>query len=671
MGRISLLLCWATFAASAVLSGQNKAAGNPQYDKLYATIRANDLDGLKVLLDQGAGAGMADDHGITLLMDAAETGSLDAMKLLIARGADVNAQNSFGSTALMWSAIDSKKVRLLLDHGADPNKVSRTGRTALLVAAFSSNPSAGIVRLLLARGADPKAVDQKGWTTLNAAALGNDTATIRILIDAGADVNAADLVGPNYFGSTPLMNAAQNGNLAAVKLLLAKGAKVNAVSSREKFTQVKNGRIALGGFTPLMLAAPFGPPELIQILMDAGADVNAADIRGMTPLMLAIATDRQNAAIVKMLLAHGADVKPKTVTGETALDWANKMAATPAIEALNGQKLPAKIVPIASDAPDVRTAVDRSVGLLEKSMATFFAKSGCYACHAQVVTDFAMSAARAKGVAVDEKASIARKLQTTIFLNLSGPGFMERQDLPGSPDIILFPLESLARTAYPPDRVTDYLVAQMAAMQWPEGRWHLGASSRTPIEDGDFTRTTLGIRALKTYGPPGRAPEMQARILRARQWLLHNPPLTTEDYDMRMVGVASAGSDPTTLRNLAKPIFDLERADGGWAQRGELSSDAYATGMTLWSLAEAGMLKPSDDIYRRGVNFLLSTQRADGSWYVASRALKLQPYFEGGFPYGPDQWISSMATGWATNALALALEPAPAHQVAAVHERTH
>jgi hypothetical protein len=37
---------------------------------------------------------------------------------------------------------------------------------------------------------------------------------------------------------------------------------------------------------------------------------------------------------------------------------------------------------------------------------------------------------------------------------------------------------------------------------------------------------------------------------------------------------------------------------------------------------------------------------------VRSRSPKFQPYFEGGFPYGQDQWISSMATGWATAALA-------------------
>jgi hypothetical protein len=83
-----------------------------------------------------------------------------------------------------------------------------------------------------------------------------------------------------------------------------------------------------------------------------------------------------------------------------------------------------------------------------------------------------------------------------------------------------------------------------------------------------------------------------------------------------------------------------------------MASDAYATGQTLFALLESGAIGASSDAVKRATNYLLSTQRADGSWYVRSRSPKFQPYFEGGFAYGPDQWISSMATGWATSALA-------------------
>jgi len=125
---------------------------------------------------------------------------------------------------------------------------------------------------------------------------------------------------------------------------------------------------------------------------------------------------------------------------------------------------------------------------------------------------------------------------------------------------------------------------------------------------------------------------------------------------MRLTGVAAAGAAASELRKLAEPILARQQPDGGLAQRDGFASDAYATGMTLWSLANAGILRPGDDVYRKGVKFLLAAQASDGSWHVSSRATKFQIYFESGFPYGHDQWISTMGTGWAATALAMALD---------------
>jgi len=61
-------------------------------------------------------------------------------------------------------------------------------------------------------------------------------------------------------------------------------------------------------------------------------------------------------------------------------------------------------------------------------------------------------------------------------------------------------------------------------------------------------------------------------------------------------------------------------------------------------------------VYRAGLAFLLKTQRADGSWFVRSRSRPFQPYYESGFPYEHDQFISATASGWATAALAAACE---------------
>ncbi len=91
--------------------------------------------------------------------------------------------------------------------------------------------------------------------------------------------------------------------------------------------------------------------------------------------------------------------------------------------------------------------------------------------------------------------------------------------------------------------------------------------------------------------------------------------------------------------------------DGGWAQSASLTSDAYATGQALVALKEAGVVTASDAAYKRGAQFLMNSQFEDGSWYVRSRSIPFQPYFDAGFPYGADQFISDAATNWATMAL--------------------
>jgi hypothetical protein len=130
---------------------------------------------------------------------------------------------------------------------------------------------------------------------------------------------------------------------------------------------------------------------------------------------------------------------------------------------------------------------------------------------------------------------------------------------------------------------------------------------------------------------------------------------------MQIAGLHWAGANPVTLSLLAKRLLATQRADGGWAQNPNLDSDAYATGETLWMLHETGLAAVESPAYQKGVAFLLKTEWPDGTWYVRSRAPKIQPYFESGFPYHHDQWISAAATSWAVLGLAPALKAGAAH----------
>ncbi len=645
MNRFATLTMILMVVAGAAAGAQDNS------EKFYSAIRAGDLDGLKSLLKHRVLPNGVDRQGVTPLMNAAAVGSIEAMKALIEGGAEVNLQNDFGSTALMWSAGDVRKVRLLLDHGADVNKVTKTGRTVLIIAAMS-NPSAEVVRLLLAKGADTKAKDQLGVTPFFSALGGNDTATIQMLANFAGDVNE-----PNQLlGFTPLMRAVEMRNLEVVKLLLAKDARVNAVSPHDNLPvlKMKNGTIAVGSLSSLMLASTYGPAELVTTLLDAGAKIDEVDVRGMTPLMLAITSDRPDPGVVKVLLARGADASIKSAVGETALEWAHRYARREAIEAMGGKLSPPALEALAATEISPRTALTRSVSLLETSSSQFFVRSGCFACHAQGPAQFAVAAAKAKGVAINQTLAKERVQQI-----LAGPPpaiIMERAG-PFGGDGIAYALEGMARSGYAPSRTTDFLTAETASEQGADGGWHGGTGlARSPLEDDDFSRTAMAIRLLKNYGMAGRSAEFQDRIGRAKAWLVKSQPLITEDFAMRVEGVAAAGASSSELARLAEPLLKLQRADGGWAQREGLSSDAYATGMALSLLAEAGVLSTGSAAYKNGLNYLLATQAMDGSWHVLSRAAKIQPYFEGGFPYGHDQWISSSGTAWAANALALSLD---------------
>lgn len=643
--RILAVLCL------ALATGPCGLMAADQSESFYQAIRNDDVAALQGLLAKGGDVNARDKRATTPLMLAAAFGSVRSMKVLLDAGADVNAKNAFDATPLMWAAYDLDKVRMLIAKGAEVNAHSQQGRTPLLIASTYDGNSA-VVKLLLDKGADIHTRDNAQSSPLIETA---DPAIAKLLIDNGADVNATDRVG-----ITPLMNAAGGpttmGNVAWVKMLLKKGADVNAVSAAVIGLQVKNGAINLGLFTPLLLAAAYGPPEVVQTLLDDGAKVNAKDVRGMTPLMLAIASDHNDPAIVKLLLSHGADPKIKSKAGEDAFDWAKKFGTPKVLAALGITHTPPKserALDVDYKKPDLSVAVQKSVDLIQKSSSTFLVEGGCVSCHAQNITAVAVSIAREKGIRIDDTAATEQAKATAFGWAGFEQPMLQRQDPPGAVDTIMYGLLAMNADRHPADRITDAMVFNMAAQQHPSGQWESSGIARPPLETGAFARTALSIRGLQLYGPPGRKTEFDNRIARAKAWLIEAPPVTTEDANMRLLGLKWTNAE-AAVKDAMRQVISLQRADGGWAQTPNLPSDAYATGQSLFALNAAG-LPAGDAAYQRGVAWLLKTQLADGSWHVVSRAPTFQPYFQSGFPHDHDQWISAMATGWAVMGLTPAI----------------
>ena len=173
------------------------------------------------------------------------------------------------------------------------------------------------------------------------------------------------------------------------------------------------------------------------------------------------------------------------------------------------------------------------------------------------------------------------------------------------------------------------------------------------MESSMIQITATCMRALQLYAPATRRADYQPAIDRAAAWVAQAVPVSTEDYVFQLLGQYWSGAPSSVIQDRAHGLLARQRHDGGWAQLVTLESDAYATGQALVALAQSGAIPVTDLAYKRGVQFLLKTQFADGSWFVRSRALPIQPHFESGFPFGRDQFISAAGTNWAATALAL------------------
>gem|GEM_PF-96455 len=622
--------------------------------KIFEVIRNGSVASLEELLKHDV-SNVVDRFGATPLMRAAMYGSADHVRVLLEQEADPNGEDHDGLTPLMYAAGgDVEKTNLLLKYGAKVDTQSKLGRTALLVAsAFANNTPT--VKALLRAGADVKYADRRGWTAVVLAARTGDVELVRMLLDAGGIVNGGN--AKRLSPGTPLMQAAWASDIESAKLLLSRGAADDQRSLNAS----------------LITASTHGCLPLVELLLDAGADPHANIVTNYvpeSPILAACGSDTLNIDIVRKLVATHVDLAKKDNRGETPLSLARQRGNSPIAKLLTSE-VSAKTADSRSDtfaerkvtvdAPATETAIrkltQKSVSLLQSCGPKFFAHSGCTACHQQTLTSLAVPMARARGLSVDERTERQQIKLTAFDLGRKRTAFLQRMKSGGTAHRIGYLLWGLSAADYPADETTDTMYVELAGLQLHNGSW-VSDAHRPPTEYSPFSATAVSMRAIQHYSPPGLKAATARRIAKATEWLANTQARANAEKAFRLLGLHWGGADPKIIAQAKADLLRQQTDDGGWSQLPDLPPDAYATGLTLFALAETAQLRSDDPAYSKGVEFLMNTAEDDGSWQVKTRSFAFQPYFESGFPHEKDQWISAAATGWATMALLHTIEPA-------------
>jgi len=205
---------------------------------------------------------------------------VDMLRLLVEQGANPNGVvNQLEGTPLSIAAKsgDVDKVRFLLQVGADPHFCTSSGYTPLIQAVYGQRPTRPQVVRLLDAGADPNVVTSFGESPLGTALYFSDFETLRILLDAGANIGV--------LGWNSLMRAIAFGTPDEVQAELQRGADPNEERGR--------------GMTPWLLCLLVGDVVKAEKLIEYGAEINSED--------LFTAVGKDNPEMVRWLLDYGAD----------------------------------------------------------------------------------------------------------------------------------------------------------------------------------------------------------------------------------------------------------------------------------------------------------------------------------------------------------------------------
>ena len=198
--------------------------------RMISAAERGDLEAVENSLEKGASVDARDERGRTALVATAYENHVDVAEVLVEAGADVNVKDETQQSAYLISTSevgdDPRLLRLTLQNGADAESLDSYNGTGLIRAAERGHVE--VVTELLETDIEVDHVNDLGWTALLEAIILGDggprhTRVVRLLVEAGADVNLAD-----GEGVTPLEHARRRHHGEIARILEDAGALAEA-----------------------------------------------------------------------------------------------------------------------------------------------------------------------------------------------------------------------------------------------------------------------------------------------------------------------------------------------------------------------------------------------------------------------------------------------------------
>jgi hypothetical protein len=279
-------------------------------------------------------------------------------------------------------------------------------------------------------------------------------------------------------------------------------------------------------------------------------------------------------------------------------------------------------------------AVDRAIKYLQTESAAWLSTRKCAACHHVPLALWALGEAERQGYAIDKKfladtvesllGSKDKLMSSRIFPNPADPPDPRPQ---GRGLNMGLPMLAVAARSLPSldekqKQSLKLIAGEIVKKQQPDGSWEFFPTlRRPPINESQTTDAVWILLALQGEMGPDVPKARREALAKGTAWLdaakgsnLH------QDKALKVLLGVRSGKPRIALQATIDELLALQRADGGWSQTvPDPKGDAFATGQTLYVLSLVGFTAERPEI-KRALDFLVATQKPDGSWPMISRS---------------------------------------------------